>query len=105
RIRQFKGSNESRQFDSHMAQIPPRAAILRLFGPWCLFKLCSKLMDLLVRLVDLLDEVERFLVLLFDFFLRQFFIGEPKNVFDDAWTTLQLVTKCNDLPPYHGRPR
>src|SRR5262249_2649659 len=104
RIRQFKGSNESRQLDSHMAQIPPRTAILPLFGPWRLFKLSSKLIDLLVRFADLLDEVERLLVLLFDFVLGQFFITEPKNVFDDAWISLQLVTKCNDLPHDHGRP-
>src|SRR5262249_43083503 len=98
-------SNESRQLDSHMAQIPPRTAILPLFGLWCLFKLCSKLIDLLVRFADLLDEVERFLVLLFDFVVGQSFITESKNVFDNAWISLQLVTECNNLPHDHGRPR
>ena len=51
---------------------------------------------------DLLDEVERFLVLLLDFFVGQFFVAELKNVFDDAWIGIQLVTKCNDLPDRHA---
>src|SRR5207249_4675765 len=80
RIRQFNGSNESRQLDSHMGQIPPSRAILPPFGPWRIFKFWSKRIDLLVPFADLLDEAERFLVLLFDFFLGQFFIAEPKNV-------------------------
>src|SRR5262244_3172291 len=88
-----------------MAQIPPRTAILPLFGPWYLFKLAAKLIDLLVRFADLLDEVERFLVLIFDFFVGQFVVTEPKNVFNDAWILLQLVTECNDLPRDHRRSR
>jgi hypothetical protein len=55
------------------------------------------LTDLFVHCADLLYKVDRFPMFLFDFFLCQFFITEPKDVFDDAWIVLQLVTKCNDL--------
>ena len=90
--------------DSRMGQIPPRTAILAFFGSWCRFEFGAKLIDFFGRFADLLDDIERFLVLLFDFFVGQSFISEPKNVFDDAWISLQLLAKCNDLPRDHERP-
>ena len=87
-----------------MGQIPPRTAILPLLGPWCLFELCLNLIDFFVRFADLLDEVERILALLFNFFVGQLVIAEPKDVFDDARISLQLVTKCNDLLHDHELP-
>ena len=53
----------------------------------------SKLLDLLVCLADLVDQIERFLMLLFDLFVGQFFVAELKNVLDDAWIFLELLAE------------
>ena len=44
-----------------------------------------------------IDQIESLLVLLFDFFVRQLFIAELENIFDDARITLELFTDRNNF--------
>src|SRR6267142_1132905 len=62
-------------------------------------------MDLLIGLADVVDQIESFLMFLFDLLVGQFFVAELKNVLDDAGVSLQLIAERNDLPDDDGRTR
>src|SRR5262249_13079677 len=47
--------------------------------------------------------LEGFSEFFFDLLVRQFFVAELENVFDDAWVPLQLFPKSNDVAHDHRR--
>src|SRR5262245_40263877 len=97
RIREFKRPNEARQLNASATKIPPSATELRFLRLWSLIQFRAKLIELLIGLADLVDEIERFLMLFFNFFVGQLFVAELENVFDDAGVSPELLSDRNDL--------